>query len=184
MNKQEMSTKEFLDNASLYNRSVLQYIARNNKEELQTSKEALTVALDIMKKKNSDYSNSTFHPFLNFYACEKTTGVSAELGILIRLTDKASRISNLTSKFPSVKTESAKDTIIDSINYLVILKNLAYDRARSSRWFKLKMKKQKKLGMQIDYAIGHLLEIYHKEKKHRIYHCYLADYIKNIRKLI
>lgn len=179
-----MSTREFLNNTSSYNKSVLQYIAHHKKEQIKTSTEALSIAYDIMKKKNADYSNNTSQPFLNFYACEKTAGVSAELGILIRLTDKASRISNLVSKFPSVKTESAKDTIIDSMNYLIILKNLSYDRARSSRWFRFKIKKQKKLGTMIDYAIGHLLEIYHKEKKHRVYQCCLADYTKNIKDLI
>lgn len=84
-------------------------------------------ALDIVKKKNHDYA-STEDPFKNFRNSEMV-GVRVERGILVRILDKISRISNLIDRDAKVKDESIEDTLIDVINYSALL--LAYRRMYS-----------------------------------------------------
>lgn len=75
----------------------------------------------IQVKKNTDYSG-TINPFRNFEIVEKIGVASAEQGILVRMTDKISRISNLLDKEPEVFDERIEDTLIDLANYSIILK--------------------------------------------------------------
>lgn len=68
----------------------------------------------LMQKKNADYGSQS-DPFASFR-------MFGELGILVRLGDKLSRLKSFTEKgFMAVVTESVKDTIIDIINYAVLL---------------------------------------------------------------
>ncbi len=76
--------------------------------------------LDIAKKKNSDYANSN-DPFKNF-EMSLQVGVEPDRAILVRVSDKISRISNLLNRDGNVKDERLEDTIDDAINYLAILK--------------------------------------------------------------
>lgn len=77
-------------------------------------------ALDLMKKKNIDYADEKDF-FKNFREAEKL-GITVEQGILVRMSDKISRVSNLLSKKEvSVITESVEDTLIDLMNYANIL---------------------------------------------------------------
>jgi hypothetical protein len=77
--------------------------------------------LEILKKKNKDYG-SVSNEWKNFEACLYVAEIPVTLGILIRIGDKISRISNLLMHAPSVTEESIEDTINDAINYLAILK--------------------------------------------------------------
>jgi hypothetical protein len=92
-----MTTEEFLDNI----------------------KDTFDICLSMAILKNKDYAWE-WDPFRNFNMSNQVW-VSPERAILVRLSDKISRISNLLSKNPDVKSESIKDTIQDSINYLAIL---------------------------------------------------------------
>lgn len=76
--------------------------------------------LSIAEKKNSDYSPGE-NPFRNF---ENTylAGVKPERGILVRMIDKLSRISNLLDRKEVVTDEKITDTLNDLINYTAILK--------------------------------------------------------------
>lgn len=87
---------------------------------LDSLEKTFATALEIARRKNADYAGNT-DPFKNFKMCEQF-GVSTEKGILIRISDKISRISNLLDKEAEVKDESIFDTIDDAINYLAILK--------------------------------------------------------------
>lgn len=87
------------------------------KELDNTFKECLNIA----KKKNSDYANSG-DPFKNFKGSE-FIGVNPARAILVRLSDKISRIANLLDREEKVKDEKIEDTINDAINYLAILKS-------------------------------------------------------------
>lgn len=78
--------------------------------------------VNIIKKKNSDYAKDS-NPFSNF-ELSKLIGIEPKRSILVRLSDKLSRISNLLDKPPAVVNESIADSIKDAANYLVIL--LAY----------------------------------------------------------
>jgi len=77
--------------------------------------------LETAKRKNADYAGINSDPFKNFKN-STVVGVTVEKGILVRLMDKMSRISNLLEAEAQVKDESIYDTIDDAINYLAILK--------------------------------------------------------------
>ena len=86
-------------------------------------------ALELMERKNSDYTNSAEDPepncFANFTRCEDMGICTTEQGFLVRMTDKLSRLSTfVTSGELKVKDESVKDTVLDLINYSVLF--LAY----------------------------------------------------------
>lgn len=82
--------------------------------------------LDIVKRKNADYGNEG-DPFKNFNMSVQV-GVTPERGVLVRTSDKISRISNLLDRSPEVGTESIYDSIDDAINYLAILKQMIKHR--------------------------------------------------------
>ena len=72
-------------------------------------------ALEIMQKKNNDYSTQQdiFSNFRSF----------GDLGILVRLSDKLARLEVLRDKLPSVVEESERDSILDAINYLILYRD-------------------------------------------------------------
>ena len=79
--------------------------------------------LDKMKKislaKSHDYAGSE-DPMSNFRQCE-AMGLPAWKGIVVRLTDKLSRIQNFCKKEAlEVKDESIEDTLIDMANYALL----------------------------------------------------------------
>lgn len=88
--------------------------------------------IDTAKKKNQDYAGDA-DPFANFSKVETFGICSVETGILVRITDKMARISNLltSDKDPAVLDESVDDTIMDAINYFAILK--AYREAKRGK---------------------------------------------------
>lgn len=76
--------------------------------------------LTLMLKKNADYAKGE-DPFANFKVCETLQICSVEEGILVRITDKLARISNLIKQEAQVKDESILDTLQDLANYTAIL---------------------------------------------------------------
>ena len=92
----------------------------NNKDFLNKLEEGFKNNLKIAKLKNSDYAIGS-DAFLNFRACE-ALNIPAEIGLLVRMTDKLTRISNLLNKKASVKNETITDTLSDLANYGMILK--------------------------------------------------------------
>lgn len=92
----------------------------NREKFLDSIAKTYSDGIETIKKKNADYAGEN-DPFQNFRNSE-VIGVSVEEGILVRVMDKITRISNLLSKDPQVATESIEDTLIDAINYLAILK--------------------------------------------------------------
>lgn len=89
--------------------------------EIKGFKETLDHMYLIHKQKNDDYAGNT-DPYKNFKWCEVLGICSVERGILVRMTDKMSRIVNLLEKENSVKDEAITDTLEDLSNYAVILK--------------------------------------------------------------
>jgi hypothetical protein len=68
---------------------------------------------DTCKRKNHDYSDpESADYYKNFRSCE-SFGVPAELGIMVRMSDKWSRICELSKKEAQVKDETVEDTLID-----------------------------------------------------------------------
>ncbi|MCP6727314.1 MAG: DUF1599 domain-containing protein [Patescibacteria group bacterium] len=89
-------------------------------EFLKHFKKTLDDNFAIVEKKNADYSTDN-EAFLNFKACE-AFNIPVETGLIVRMCDKMSRISNLMNKEAAVKDESVLDTLQDLANYATILK--------------------------------------------------------------
>ena len=85
--------------------------------------ETLEAMKSIMLAKNSDYTGEK-GAFDNFLMVERLGITSPEKGLLVRMTDKLCRISNLLENEAQVKDESITDTLLDLANYSVILKCL------------------------------------------------------------
>ena len=88
--------------------------------------EILEELADLHERKNSDYAGEQ-HPLANFLESQRF-GVSPFLGVLVRLSDKWSRICSLTAKAhgeigqinPSVADEGIIDTLRDMASYSVL----------------------------------------------------------------
>ena len=80
-------------------------------------------ALNLMRRKNADYAGSGGeNPFANFTRSEAMGLCSTEVGFLVRMTDKMSRLSSyVESGKLLVEDESVTDKLIDLINYSVLL---------------------------------------------------------------
>lgn len=78
--------------------------------------------VEISYNKNSDYATDV-DPFSNFRVCE-SLGIPAEVGFIVRMSDKLARISNLTKPgvVAKVKDESSLDTLSDLSNYAMIMR--------------------------------------------------------------
>ncbi len=74
---------------------------------------------EIHDKKNHDYSEGQKDPFSNFRMCE-AFGIPAWKGCLVRISDKYSRIVQLSTKKAEVKDESIEDTLMDLSCYALI----------------------------------------------------------------
>lgn len=80
---------------------------------LEAHEELCDRANALMQKKNADYASDA-DPFRNF----RTFG---RLGILVRLSDKLSRLQTFCARGElSVTDESVTDTVLDGINYLIL----------------------------------------------------------------
>ena len=98
--------------------------AMNRTRLLAMHKELCDEARALSERKNHDYSGGKDdqHPFLNFTRCESMGICKTESGIMVRLTDKMSRLSTfLTTGEFKVKDEALRDTVLDMINYVIIL---------------------------------------------------------------
>lgn len=94
----------------------------DNKQFIADIEKTYAKGIGLIKLKNADYASSE-NPFRNFEFAN-LVGVPVDRGMLIRMTDKLARISNLLDKKNAVKDESIEDTVLDLINYSGIL--LAY----------------------------------------------------------
>jgi len=96
-----------------------------NRDELLKLHDALTKeAKELMARKNHDYSGGESRelPFLNFSRVESMGITTTEKGFLVRMTDKMSRLSTFCKEGDfKVSDETLKDTILDIINYSILL---------------------------------------------------------------
>jgi hypothetical protein len=77
--------------------------------------------LETTRRKNSDYASAE-DAFKNFRLTEQLGLTSIEVGILVRISDKLTRISNLVDgSQPHVKDEAIEDTVQDMAVYSIIL---------------------------------------------------------------
>jgi len=90
-------------------------------------------ALEISRQKGHDYSG-TKDTLRNLKNTGTLSGgaVSAEQGVLVRMGDKLSRLWSLLSGLDSdawVKDESMEDTLLDMVNYSILLVALLRESA-------------------------------------------------------
>lgn len=95
-------------------------ILGNDNPLIADMRDTFASCLLIAELKNRDYSSGE-DQFQNFRR-STMVGVPTDRAILVRLTDKLARISNLLDKENEVVDEKLDDTIMDAINYLAILK--------------------------------------------------------------
>jgi len=98
-------------------------------ELISNMKSRFDRCIGIVERKNHDYAdgNHSNDCFRNFRLAPYV-GVPEARGILVRITDKISRISNLLDNDPSVQDEKIEDSIDDAINYLVIMAELVKEK--------------------------------------------------------
>ena len=92
-------------------------------ELLKIHEDLTTKARNLMKKKNADYAgNDGLEPFANFTRVESMGICSTEQGFLVRMTDKMSRLSSFVESGKlAVENESFEDTLVDVVNYAVLM---------------------------------------------------------------
>lgn len=80
-------------------------------------------ARSLMVRKNNDYAGSSgTQPFKNFELCSAMGLTTTEVGMAVRLSDKIQRLSHLLSGQKMLVTdESLRDTLLDIINYTVLI---------------------------------------------------------------
>lgn len=85
-----------------------------NREELYALHlDLCSKALELMQKKNQDYASAD-DPFRNFRMFGK-------LGILVRLSDKLSRLQTFEERGKlDINDEAIRDTVLDLINYTIL----------------------------------------------------------------
>lgn len=86
--------------------------------------------VEIMKRKNADYSGSGPDPFANFRSIELLGITDTETGFLTRMMDKLLRINNIIkSGKTAVLDEQVEDTLSDLANYAMLM--AAYLKTKS-----------------------------------------------------
>jgi len=103
-------------------------------ELLRYHSEICNAAKELMSLKNKDYAGSEGNePFANFTRVESMGICDTEQGFLVRVTDKLSRLSSFVHAGKMhVEDESFYDTIVDVINYMVLLSAYVSDKKTES----------------------------------------------------
>jgi Nucleotide modification associated domain 1 len=73
---------------------------------------------DLHNRKNANYSSDS-DPLSNLKECEKF-GIPAHVGVMVRITDKISRVQQLLLGKPDLVGESIKDTLFDMAVYSLL----------------------------------------------------------------
>lgn len=93
-------------------------------ELLKLHTEISTRCLEIMKKKNHDYTSGSTDPFVNFRMSEMI-GIHPVLGALLRVMDKIKRIQTFVEKGKlEIANETVVDAIEDCINYFILIEGM------------------------------------------------------------
>ena len=95
----------------------------NQEEFIKELEELHMKCVEISKAKNADYSST--HDALSNFKVVSTLGIDPRAGLIVRMTDKLARLSNLMLNVPegkqAVRDESIEDTLLDLSNYAIIL---------------------------------------------------------------
>ena len=86
--------------------------------------------VELMRSKSNDYAEGG-DAFLNFKTAAQIAGISPEQTLLTLLGMKLSRLTQLISKGKKAKNESVEDTLLDLINYVVLLRGMLREQENS-----------------------------------------------------
>jgi uncharacterized membrane-anchored protein len=101
----------------------------NQSEYLKKFKEVTEKMNELVARKNADYA-SEGDAFKNFKMCEALGVCSVEEGIVVRMSDKLTRVSNLLNSEAKVADEKIQDTLLDLANYSIILSLIISDKSK------------------------------------------------------
>jgi hypothetical protein len=100
----------------------------NQIQLLKSVQETYKKGIALIKKKNPDYADVDQDAFKNFRFAA-LVGVGPKRAVLVRISDKLARISNLIDRVGTekVKDEKIDDTLLDLCNYSAILLAMIQD---------------------------------------------------------
>jgi len=102
-------------------------------ELFQLHAELCNRSLILMKQKSADYATGS-DPFANFKRGEILGFATAEEGLMLRVVDKISRISTFLQRGElKVENESVADSVMDVINYMVLLNGMLEDKSKKAK---------------------------------------------------
>lgn len=99
---------------------------------LSESRHTLDQCIQILGKKNHDYAESA-DPFLNFRTAAETAGIAPKQVVLALLGMKLSRIHQLIGEGKTALNESTEDSLVDIINYALLLRGLLHEEQETER---------------------------------------------------
>lgn len=76
-------------------------------------------ARELVARKNADYAGEK--DFLANFRMAKMMGLKPSQGVLLRMSDKFSRVCQLTQKDAAVPEEKIHDTLVDLLNYAALM---------------------------------------------------------------
>src|SRR3990167_4121170 len=93
--------------------------------------ELLEEIADLHNRKNANYAEDD-DPLSNLRLCDKYFNVDPFLGVMVRLSDKWSRISQLSKGKQDEVGESIKDTLMDNAIYSLLAIVLWEEKQKTS----------------------------------------------------
>ena len=97
---------------------------KNNMEIfLDDARKTFDECLKILSSKNHDYSE-LMDPFSNFKVSARVASISPAQAALVLVGTKISRLTQLVGNGKNPMNEKTQDTIVDLINYLMLLKGI------------------------------------------------------------
>lgn len=94
---------------------------------LQDAQQLLNKCLQLLASKNHDYSE-TQDAFANFKLAAHIAGIPTEQTLLTLLGMKLARLNQLLGKNKQPKHEAIEDTLMDVINYTLLLRGIIQER--------------------------------------------------------
>lgn len=94
---------------------------------VQDAERLLNRCVELLRSKASDYADG-HDAFINFKTAAQVAGISPEQTLLTLLGMKISRLTQLVGKNKTAKHESSEDTMLDIINYVLLLRGMLQEQ--------------------------------------------------------
>lgn len=94
---------------------------------VQDAERLLNRCVELLRSKANDYADG-HDAFVNFKTAAQVAGISPEQTLLTLLGMKISRLTQLVGKGKNAKHESSEDTMLDIINYVLLLRGMLQEQ--------------------------------------------------------